>query len=73
MLRKLSSPALGNGTYVGSEDVVGDRRLVDSRVLVGLEMDQGIVRDALGGSFFYRTLPKRLALLWSGVMTGQEH
>lgn len=42
----------GNATYVWSEDVVGDRRLVDSRVLVGLEMDQSVIGDALGGSFF---------------------
>lgn len=41
---------VGGATHVGSEDVVGDGRLVDGRVLVGLEVDEGIVRDAFGGS-----------------------
>ena len=43
----------GRGSaYVWPQDVVGYRGLVDSRVLVGLEVDQGVVRDALGDCFF---------------------
>lgn len=47
--------SFGRLAYVWPQDVVGDGRLVDGRVLVRLEMDQGIVRDAFGDSFLYTT------------------
>lgn len=34
--------------YIWPEDVIGYRRLVDGRVLIRLEVDERIVRDALG-------------------------
>lgn len=37
-----------NGAYVRSQDIVGDGRLVDGRVLVRLEVDEGLVRDTFG-------------------------
>ncbi len=40
-------------TYVGTEDVIRDRRLVDGRVLVGLEVDEGIVGYAFGNGCLY--------------------
>lgn len=49
---QLASCVYGAGTYVWAEDVVGDRRLVDGGVLIRLEVDQGILRDALGAGFF---------------------
>lgn len=41
-------------TYVGLKDVIGDGRLVDSRIFVRLEVDKRIVRDAFGGGFLCR-------------------
>ncbi len=40
--------------YVGLEDVLGDGRLVDSRVLVGFQMDEGVIRDAFRNGLFWR-------------------
>ena len=42
------SIAGAEGAYVGSEDVIRDRRLVDRGVLVRFQVDERIVRDALG-------------------------
>lgn len=40
------------GTYVWSQDIVGEGRLVDGGVLVRLEVDQSVLRDALSSGFF---------------------
>jgi hypothetical protein len=45
---------------------VGYRRLVDGRVFVGFEVDEGVVRDALGGGFSYS---QALWLAW--ILTGR--
>jgi hypothetical protein len=42
------------GIPPGTEDVLGCRGQVDTRVLVGSQVYQGIVRDALGDSLFWR-------------------
>lgn len=39
--------------YIGAEDVFRDVGLVDTRVLVCLEVGEGLVRDALGNRRFY--------------------
>ena len=39
-------------TYVWAQDIVGDWGLVDARVLVGLEVDEGILGYALGDGLF---------------------
>jgi hypothetical protein len=38
--------------YVWLQDILGYRRLVDRGILVGFEMNQGIVRDTLCDSAF---------------------
>jgi hypothetical protein len=65
MRTRSAAGAASRITYVWPEDVVGYRRLVDGRVFVGLEVDEGVVRDALGGGF---SCSRALWLAW--ILTG---
>lgn len=68
---------LGRGpessTYVWAKDVVGYGRLVDGGVFVRLQVDQRIVRDALGGSFFCKIERIRSASLHSKYVDWDGH